>query len=114
MKAPKPPPSPQHPLVGRGVHICNEFGRANYQGEIVAVFPSGTDVGELVLIEWFEWLAGSATHQSLVPLRSLLVDPRDHQHVKLFENMEHANNYWDIWGQYKKASDDDSTAGEDE
>lgn len=61
-----------HPLVGAGLHQKNEAGAVQRQAVILAVVPSGNpSVGDLALIQHFEWLTGSASTRRLIPLTSL-------------------------------------------
>ena len=63
---------PKHPLVGAGLHWRDERGYTQNQATIVAVIPSGNaQVGDLALIQYFEWIIGGISTRRLVALSEL-------------------------------------------
>ena len=61
-----------HPLVGAGVHFKDDKGEIVNQAMIVAVVPSNAAaVGDLVLLQYFSWIAGDPTNRRLIPLATL-------------------------------------------
>jgi hypothetical protein len=75
-----------HPLVGCGLHGKNEEGLVEYQARIVAVMPSNSAVGDLVLIQYFDALDGEASTLKLFPLTELL-----NERWVLYEDVKHMN-----------------------
>ena len=68
-KAAAPASVGESSLVGR---ICTwTDGAPSHQGVILAVVPTNAEIGDLALIEYFEWFSGSATYQRLIPLSAL-------------------------------------------
>jgi hypothetical protein len=88
-----------HPLVGRGVHFW-EDGAPAWQGQIIAVVPNST--GDLALVEFFEWFAGSPTYQQLIPLAEMASGEVKPAKWTIFDNTEHMNGYWEAYGKHKK------------
>jgi hypothetical protein len=61
-----------HPLIGAGLHYKGEDGCVENQGEIIAVIPSNNAaVGDLALIQYYEWVIGTASTRRLVSLADL-------------------------------------------
>ena len=74
---PQTPSFPRHPLNGAGLHYLREDGYVQYQACIVGVVPSGcASVGDLALIQYFEWFMGEPSTQRLVPLADIARDDR--------------------------------------
>jgi len=92
----------KHPLVGCGVHWW-ENGRPSWQGAIKAVISSGTAVGDLAIIQWFEWAWGNPTTSTLVSLSTLTTaDPTNHKNAwTIYSNVEDMKDYWDTYGKHK-------------
>jgi hypothetical protein len=68
----KPTPRPQHPLVGTGLHFTDDDGIVERQAAIIEVVPSGsTTVGDLALIQYFEFFMGAPSTRRLIPLSEL-------------------------------------------
>lgn len=81
---------PSHPLVGAAAHSLDEHGTTKYQIAILDVIPSGaSDVGDLALVQFYEWFVGSPTNRRLIPLKELATPE-----WKLFANLEDANDYY--------------------
>jgi hypothetical protein len=58
--------SPAHPLVGAGLHCKDDSGCVINQATIVTVVPSGNaTVGDLALIQYFEWFGGDPSTRRL-------------------------------------------------
>ena len=66
----------KHPLVGAGLHYKDEHGRVLNQVSIVAVIPSNSAVGDLALIQYFEWMSGEPSTRRLIPLSELASSDR--------------------------------------
>lgn len=82
--------TPDHPLVGAAAHSLDEHGTTKYQISILAVFPSGSlEVGDLALVQFYEWMMGQETNRRLMPLKELATPE-----WKLFANLEEANEYY--------------------
>jgi hypothetical protein len=62
----------QHPLIGVGVHFKDEHGRVEHQAMVIDIIPTHSDVGDLVRLQYYEWLGGSPSTQALVPLREMI------------------------------------------
>ena len=69
-KQPAPTPKePSHALVGAGLHCKDKSGKVQNQATVVAVIPSGNPtVGDLALVQYFEWGVGEPSTRRLVPL----------------------------------------------
>jgi hypothetical protein len=79
-----------HPLVGAGAHMLDEHNTTKYQALIIDVIPSGCpEVGDLALVQFYEWMIGEPTNRRLIPLRELATE-----HWKLFSSLEEANDYY--------------------
>jgi hypothetical protein len=81
-----------HPLAGMAF-LSFEKGEVVEQGEIISVFESG-GVGFAVL-QYFEWLQGSATFCRLREISSLSFSPEHSKTYRLFENSEERNAYYE-------------------
>jgi hypothetical protein len=69
------PRAKEHPLVDAGLHFKDEHGRVKNQGTIAAVIPSNNhNVGDLVLVQYFDWVMGFPSTRRLVPLSELTTD----------------------------------------
>ena len=80
-----------HPLVGAAAHSLDEHGTTLYQISIVAVIPSGCGhIGDLALVQFYEWFVGEPTTRRLIPLTELATPD-----WKLFANLEDANYYYE-------------------
>jgi len=86
----KEPTAAKHPLIGAAAHSLDENRTTLWQVEILDVFPSGSpDVGDLALVQYYEWLAGYPSTRGLIPLREMAT-----RSWKLFPNMESATAYY--------------------
>jgi hypothetical protein len=82
--------SGEHPLVGAGAHMLDEHRTTKFQVTIVAVVPSGCpEVGDLALVQFYDWIIGEPTNRRLIPLRELATEQ-----WKLFASMQEANDYY--------------------
>lgn len=80
-----------HPLVGAGVHYKNEHGCVENQAAIVAIIPSNNSaVGDLALLQYFEWMMGDASTQRLIPLAELAASDR----WVLYQSPEEMNDHY--------------------
>jgi hypothetical protein len=61
----------KHPLVGAGLHYKDEDGCVQNQAVILEVVSSGSSVGDLALIQYFEWFGGEPSTRRLLPLTEL-------------------------------------------
>ncbi|MGH7049122.1 MAG: hypothetical protein ACREE5_00525 [Acetobacteraceae bacterium] len=74
---PKPATRPskaagEHPLVGAGLHRKGPDGDVVNQATVLAVMPSNnTSVGDLALIQYFDWILGDPSTRRLVSLVEL-------------------------------------------
>ena len=70
---PKTVPVPsRHPLIGAAVHRKDEHGRVENQAEIIDVIPSGSaEAGDLVLLQYYDWIAGQRSTRGLIRLRDM-------------------------------------------
>jgi hypothetical protein len=65
-------PPPQHRLVGAGVHFNDENDCVRHQAVILDIVPSNdAAVGDLALLQYFDWLMGNPTTQRLVALSEM-------------------------------------------
>jgi hypothetical protein len=70
--------------------MLDEHRTTQYQVRIVDVIPSGCpEVGDLALVQFYEWMVGGATNRRLIPLRELATE-----RWILFADMEDANDYY--------------------
>jgi hypothetical protein len=68
----KPAASPnEHPLVGRELLGRREDVNYQTQATILAIVPSNSSIGDLALIQYYDWNIGAATTQQLIPLTEL-------------------------------------------
>jgi hypothetical protein len=88
-----------HPLVGRGLHYKDEHGYVQNQASIVAVFPSANQpVGNLALIQYFDWIVGAPSTQRVISLADLATGygpEAGRERWVLFQNMEEANDHYE-------------------
>lgn len=62
----------KHPLIGKGV-FTNEGSMA----EIITIFPSGSQIGDLALVQYYNvkhQVADEKLWQGLIPVTALIVD----------------------------------------
>jgi hypothetical protein len=92
----------EHVLVGHGIHWRNEDGIVERQGVIFTVVSSGApDVGDLALIQYFEWMMGAPIYEALVPLAELAAD---RERWTLYPTCQHMADRWnDYEGNRTKA-----------
>lgn len=69
-------PGKKHPLAGAGLHYKDEHERVLNQAMIVEVIPSNSAVGDLALIQYFEWFIGAPSTRRLIPLSELASSDR--------------------------------------
>lgn len=65
-------PAARHSLAGAGLHLKDDAGLIKRQATIVDVFPSGNiNIGDLALIQYFDWTTGDPAIRGLVPVHEL-------------------------------------------
>lgn len=80
----------RHPLIGAAAHMLDEHRTTKYQIQVVDVISSGADdTGDLALVQFYDWIAGSPTNRRLIPLKELATEK-----WILFINIEEANDYY--------------------
>jgi hypothetical protein len=84
-------PQGDHPLIGRGLHYKDAHDRVSNQAKVIAVMPSGTAMGDLVLIQYYAWVAGEPSTQRLLPLTELASSDR----WVFYENTEEMNDHYE-------------------
>jgi hypothetical protein len=90
--APCPDAVTSHPLVGAGIHFKDDAGCVVNQMAIAAVIPSNNvAVGDLVLLQYFEWMMGDRTNQRLVPLTELASSDR----WVIYKSVDEMNEHYD-------------------
>jgi hypothetical protein len=82
---------PAHPLVGAGVHYKDENGVVQNQAAIVAVIPGGGHLGDLALLQYFEWFTGSPSTRRLVSLSELAASDR----WVLYRDVDEMNDHYE-------------------
>jgi hypothetical protein len=95
-KRPDPPPEPSfwgepHPLLGAGLHYCDDEGVVKRQAAIVAVVPSHGAEGDLVWLQYFEWVSGAPSRRRLVRLAELASSER----WVLYRTLEEMNDHYE-------------------
>ena len=81
----------EHPLVGAGLHYMNADGIVSNQAQIIAVFPSNNStVGDLALVEYYEWISGGTETRALVALSELT----DRERWVLYASTDHMNDHY--------------------
>jgi hypothetical protein len=81
----------EHPLVGAGLHYKNADGIVSNQAQIIAVFPSNNStVGDLALVEYYEWISGGTETRALVALSELT----DRERWVLYASTDHMNDHY--------------------
>ena len=81
----------EHPLVGAGLHYKNADGIVSNQAQIIAVFPSNNStVGDLALIEYYEWISSGTETRALVALSELT----DRERWVLYASTDHMNDHY--------------------
>jgi hypothetical protein len=81
-----------HALAGAGVFRLDADGAVDRQAMVVSVFPSGAaPVGDLALIQYFDWIVGQPSTRDVVPLAEMAVPGR----YILFSCVEEMNDYWE-------------------
>ena len=76
----------EHPLVGAGLHYKNADGIVSNQAQIIAVFPSNNStVGDLALVEYYEWISSGTETRALVALSELT----DRERWVLYASTDH-------------------------
>lgn len=92
----------KHPLIGRGLHYWNK-GALERQARIVDVVSAAADAKNLVLIEYFEWISGGPTYQTLVEIAALTaVDESGAPRWTLYDSVADMNEYYEAYGKYKR------------
>jgi hypothetical protein len=107
----------QHPLVGCGLHYKTEDGCVKNQASIIAVVPSGNHaVGDLALIQYYEWFSGGPSTRRLIPLVELASGyglAAGEERWTFFDNIEGAGYYYEhfarrhderIWAEREKTA----------
>jgi hypothetical protein len=90
----------RHPLVGRGLHYKDERGCVVNQAKILAIVASSNPgVGDLALIQYFEWMGGDPSTQRLLPLTELTVSSGSgaagSERWVFYENVEDMNDHYE-------------------
>ena len=81
----------EHPLVGAGLHYKNADGIVSNQAQIIAVFPSNNStVGDLALVEYYEWISSGTETRALVALSELT----DRERWVLYASTDHMNDHY--------------------
>jgi hypothetical protein len=91
-----------HPLVGWAFLSCTRPpgpaigpGECHWQGEILAVIPTGSDQGDCALVEFFSWATGATTFGQLIPLTEFTKRQDSEHFYKLFPSNEERKAYYD-------------------
>jgi hypothetical protein len=87
---------PGHPLVGCAFIIRNHERKIEFQGYVRAILSSGSGVGDLALVHFFDGMLG----QALVPVTEMTGGilhpaPEGGREWIWFENDEHLRSYVD-------------------
>ena len=80
----------QHPLIRRGLHRLDHQRCVQNQAVIIEVFPSNSPIGDLAIIQYFEWFMGEPSTQAVVPVTAL-ADPE----WVLYASVEEMNEHYD-------------------
>lgn len=90
----------KHQLVGAGLHWKDRNGCVQNQAEIIAIIPSGcTIVGDLALIQYFDWIVGHSSTRRLIPLRDLAAS----EQWVFYSSVEEMNDHYERVDQYHPA-----------
>jgi hypothetical protein len=80
-----------HPLVGAAVQVRGQDGAVHGEAKIISVVPSGSNtVGDLALLQFFEYLSGMQLNRRLVPLTELA-----NERWTFYESVEKMNEQYD-------------------
>jgi hypothetical protein len=91
------PAAQKHPLEGAGLHWKNEHGGVQYQATIIKIVPSGNaNIGDLALIQYYEWISGTPSTQRLIPLVELATS----QWV-FYSSAEEMNDHYERVGRHQ-------------
>jgi hypothetical protein len=96
MSAPKLNTS-EHPLLNAGVHFKDENGCVESQATIAAIISTNSTMGDLALLQYYEWFVGEASTRRLVPLSELASSDR----WVLYRNLEEMNDHYERVDQHK-------------
>ena len=94
----KVPPTGGPPLVGYGLLTYRfEDGKEvlEKQGEIRNVIATGSPVGDIAIVDWFDWIIGDYTFSGAVPLSKLAIPYHQDGFVKLFPSAAARNCYYE-------------------
>ena len=92
MNMPKTNQRSSHPLVGAGLHWKGPDGDVINQAQVVAVFSSGsTAVGDVALLQYFEWFMGEPSTRRLIPVAELASSDR----WVLYPSVEVMNDHYE-------------------
>jgi hypothetical protein len=81
---------PSHALVGAGLHFKDADDCVKDQAVILAVIPSGNStVGDLALIQYFDWMMGDPCTRRLLPLSALASTDRWVLYASVEEMKDH-------------------------
>jgi hypothetical protein len=88
----------KHPLVGAGVHWKDERGYTRHKATIIEVISSGsTQVGDLALLQYFDWIIGEPSTRRLVRLSELASS----EQWVLYSSVEEMNAHYERIDRYQ-------------
>jgi hypothetical protein len=86
----------KHPLIGTGLHWKDEDGAVQHQAVVVDVVPSGNAaVGDLALIQYFEWPMGEPSTRRLIPLVELASAAPGKDRWVLYRDVDDMNDHYE-------------------
>lgn len=80
----------RHPLIGRGLHRLDADRCVLNQAVILDVFPSNSPLGDLAIIQYFEWIVGEPSTQGIIGV-DRLADPE----WVLYSSAEEMNEHYE-------------------
>jgi hypothetical protein len=96
------PENRSHPLVGSAFHTVDPRGRTVWQGEIIADCGQG-----YFLVQLFDWFVGAETTRHVLTLEEIASKHPDGKlKFRLFESMDAANSYMEVWAKSRDESID--------
>jgi hypothetical protein len=94
----------KHELIGKAIMTTRKDGRLCGQGEITNVIYDGSNVGHILIIQWFDWFMGERSNSSAIKLIDLC--GTDEFNYLIFDDNEDRNDYYNVKAKYFNRLDD--------
>jgi hypothetical protein len=95
----------KHELIGKGILSIRKDGRLGWQGEITNVIYDSSNLGHIIIIQWFDWFMGGPTYSSAIKL-SELCGSNDFDY-RIFKDYKERNEYYEYKEKYFNKLEDE-------